>query len=147
MNRFSDLLVTDSSILLSARLTPISANGTPWCRLCINGSTLWEDFLDRSTSWSVVLPLLDPISIEIQLDRKIYCEHKETAIVIDSVTLDDFDLIPQWTGQARYENDHGVTSPTAYLGYNGVWTFHIPEPFYRWRHRILGLGWLLLPGD
>ena len=45
----------------------------------------------------------------------------------DTVTIDGIEVLPKYS----------------YLVDNGVLT--IPEPFYRWYHRVSGQGWLLEP--
>ena len=45
----------------------------------------------------------------------------------DTVTIDNIEILP------RYQ----------YLAVDGKLT--IPEPFYRWYHRVSGQGWLLEP--
>lgn len=45
----------------------------------------------------------------------------------DTVTVDDQEILPKYQ----------------YLAVNGRLT--IPEPFYRWYHRVSGQGWLLVP--
>jgi hypothetical protein len=45
----------------------------------------------------------------------------------DTVTVDDIEILPQYQ----------------YLAVDGKLT--IPEPFYRWYHRVSGQGWLLEP--
>ena len=47
--------------------------------------------------------------------------------VNDAVTVDDIEILP------RYQH----------LAVDGKLT--IPEPFYRWYHRVSGQGWLLKP--
>ena len=45
----------------------------------------------------------------------------------DCVTVDDVEILPKYR----------------HLAVNGRLT--IPEPFYRWYHRVSGQGWLLTP--
>ena len=45
----------------------------------------------------------------------------------DTVTVDDQEILPKYQ----------------YLAVDGKIT--IPEPFYRWYHRVSGQGWLLTP--
>ena len=53
-------------------------------------------------------------------DSLIFCD-------TDTVIIDGIEILPKYN----------------YLAKNGVLT--IPEPFYRWYHRITGQGWLLEP--
>jgi hypothetical protein len=67
-------------------------------------------------SITVLHPLLEPIDLVIDRD-----------LAVEQITIDGFDLFPQWHWCLRDSR------------------LHIPEPFYRWRHRITGQGWLLEP--
>lgn len=145
MNSFSDLLAIDATIQVKIELIPRMDKDAPWCVLRINGDTLWNNRLANPWSCTVPLPLLDPLCLEISLREKVYQQHTETGIMIDKISIDGFDIIPRWTGKASYINDHDHVSPTSYLGFNGTWKLEIEEPFYRWRHRVLGYGWLLDP--
>jgi hypothetical protein len=91
------------------------------------------------------VPLLDPIKIEIGMSNKKYNQNLETAVIIDSVCIDGFEITPNYTHLANYQNERNIDNPTSYLGFNGVWKLTIPEPFYRWQHRVTGQGWLLEP--
>jgi hypothetical protein len=93
----------------------------------------------------VELPLLDPFKIEIGMSDKKYNETLETAVIIRSLKIDDFEIIPNWTNLSEYQNERDINRPVSYMGYNGVWSLTVPEPFYRWRHVVTGQGWLLEP--
>jgi hypothetical protein len=142
MNQFSDLLDIREHLLINLRLGVI---GTPLTHVRINGQTHCQSRLDRTWIRDIRLSLLDPVMIEIELREKNYSQSQETAILIESLSIDDFEIVPQWTQLASYANDHDFIGPTTYLGFNGVWRLDIPAPFYQWRHRTLNLGWLLEP--
>ena len=89
--------------------------------------------------------LLEPIRITVTLYGKDYLEDSTRALVIESLRLDEFDIVPNWTQLAIYDNDKNDCQPTNYLGYNGHWTLDIDRPFYLWKHQITGQGWLLEP--
>jgi hypothetical protein len=90
-------------------------------------------------------PLREPIKIVITLYGKNYLEDSVSAIIIQSLKFDGFEIVPQWTQLASYDNDKNDNQPTSYLGYNGHWTLDLTEPFYIWKHKITGQGWLLNP--
>jgi hypothetical protein len=81
----------------------------------------------------------------VKLKNKIYGLNPDTAVVLNQISIDRFDIIPAWTQLAEYVNDHDNTDPTSYLGFNGEWKLEISEPFYQWRHQVTGQGWLLRP--
>ena len=144
MNHYLDNLVTDP-IVVSIGIRPISENGSPWTCVTVNHQLLKHGILTHEITRTVEVSLLDSIEISIEMQDKSYSQQKETAIIIDSVCIDGFEIIPKYTHLAVYENEKHIAHPTSYLGYNGVWRFKIPEPFYRWRHRVTGQGWLLEP--
>ena len=89
--------------------------------------------------------LLEPIRITITLYGKDYLEDSTRALVIESLRLDEFDIVPNWTQLAIYDNDKNCNQPTNHLGFNGHWTLDIDQPFYLWKHSITGQGWLFQP--
>jgi hypothetical protein len=145
MKTFSDLLDIDPKIDLCVIFEPVSLNGHPVLCLSINNEIVVRDVLEKPITYRCQLNLLDPIQLIIGMEHKVYCADKETAIIIKSVNIDGFEIVPDWTHLAIYQNDHDNGSPTSYLGFNGTWRLDIPEPFYRWRHRVTGQGWLLEP--
>lgn len=145
MKNFSDLLVTDSSIAVILRLQPIVTNDEPSCKVCINDTVLYDNNLSDHVELKLALNLHENISIAISIQNKKYSSEKETAIIIQDLLIDDFNVVPGWTHLAAYINDHHYNEPTSYLGFNGTWRLDIGGPFYAWRHRVTGQGWLLTP--
>lgn len=90
-------------------------------------------------------PLREPIKVVVTLYGKHYAQDSTSAIIIQSLKFDDFEIVPGWTQLASYSNDRDNTAPTNYLGFNGHWTLDLDQPFYIWHHRITGQGWLLEP--
>ena len=146
MKNFSDLLAINADIEIKISVTPICNNGNPRCRILINDQVCYDDVLSGAQHLSSRVGLNDAICITVEMSDKVYSQERETAVVIDQIAIDGFDLIPDCTHLAHYENDQSVqTGPVSYLGFNGTWTLDIKEPFYRWRHRVTGQGWLLEP--
>jgi hypothetical protein len=145
MKRFSDLLDTEFKILISLTLEPITQNGAPFVRTTCNNIILCDNALDQTQTWRTSVDLLEHIDLQIELSDKTYCSYRETAVLIKSLMIDGFEIVPNWTHLANYHNERNITGPTSYLGFNGIWELKIDEPFYRWRHRITGQGWLLEP--
>jgi hypothetical protein len=145
MNNFSELLATDTDIEVAICVAPCCDNGAPICQIQINDNVLYDDLLISTQRLTYQANLLDPIKIQISMNGKIYSADQETGIKLDRVAIDGFDIVPKWTHLAQYQNDHSMTDPVGYLGYNGNWILDIKEPFYRWRHRVTGQGWLLEP--
>lgn len=87
--------------------------------------------------------LLSSFDISIILENKTYTLEYETAVIINRLSIDNIDIIPQYDYLAKYINDHNNTNPTSYLGFNGKWTLTIDRPFYQWLHQAQNQGWLL----
>ena len=145
MKNFSELLDTDTKITILVSIRPVTDNGDPTAWIRINDCTLYNNTLPFPVFAQMDMPLLDPIKIEIGMSNKKYNQNLETAVIIDSVCIDGFEITPNYTHLANYQNERNIDNPTSYLGFNGVWKLTIPEPFYRWQHRVTGQGWLLEP--
>jgi hypothetical protein len=145
MKKFSDLLAIDPKIDLCIHLEPVAHNGYPEFWISVNDKIIEQGTLTHSLTKHCEIDLLDTIKLEIGMKQKSYSAEKETAVIIRSINIDGFEIVPNWTHLAIYQNDHNNGSPTSYLGFNGAWRLDIPEPFYRWRHRVTGQGWLLEP--
>jgi hypothetical protein len=145
MKNFSELLDTDIKISVAVTVSPVADNGMPTARIKINNQTWYYDALAATTTVTCLIPLLDTVVVEIGLSNKSYDQFKETAIIIDSVRIDDFEIVPNFTHLAHYQNERNIDDPTAYLGFNGTWKLNIPDSFYQWHHTVTGQGWLLKP--
>jgi hypothetical protein len=145
MKNFLDLLAIEPELTISVVLNPIVDNGPPGCRLSINGHNLFYGDLVNRLTCNFKTNLIDPFDLKIELYNKIYNIEKETAIEIESIRIDSFEIIPNWTHLASYHNDHDINAPTSYLGFNGHWQLNIDRPFYHWLHVQTGQGWLLEP--
>ena len=145
MKNFYELLDIKEKIFVSLTVAPIIDTLPPCMSLQINDITLHHGSLTEKKCIQHCIKLLDDIDIKITLYNKDYKKFNKIAILIESCNIDDFEIVPKWTQLANYKNDNSFTEPTNYLGFNGVWNLKITEPFYRWKHRITGQGWLLEP--
>lgn len=139
MNTFSDLQDTELELELSIRIRPV---GHPRLKVSINDD-VYEWNAEHPFLIQRQLPLLDPFSITIELLEKDYMASQETAVVIEQLKIDDFELVPAWTQLAQYHNDHNYHDPTNYLGFVGAWTLTVDRTFYQWYHSVTGQGLLL----
>jgi hypothetical protein len=145
MKNFSDLLAIKPSLKIAATLSPIFDNGYPICQLSVNNHILHCGPLLARQTFTVDINLSESINFSIEMSGKMYNAEKETAIEINSVCFNSFEIIPNWTHLTSYHNDHNINAPTSYLGFNGTWQLTIDKPFYHWLHEITGQGWLLKP--
>jgi hypothetical protein len=141
MNHFYD----QQDIEISLALKPCESKIKPIIVVRINNHVLFEGVLEDARTMSHRVDLMSNISISIGLMNKNYHNDPDSGVIIDSLEIDQFELIPSWTQLFSYINDHANNSPTNHLGYNGTWSLNIIEPFYRWQHKITGQGWLLEP--
>ena len=126
-------------------LTPTQEKDSPNIVLKINTATLFEGVLVKRMIFQHQTSLTDTLKISLELKNKNYKTSSGTGVFIDSLEIDNFNIVPGWTQLATYSNDSNVVDPTNFLGFNGTWILDISEPFYRWQHRITGQGWLLKP--
>jgi hypothetical protein len=147
MKTFYDLLDTDQSseIDVVIGVSSITHNGTPCCVVSVNDRICYQGHLDQPVEITQRFRLLEPLRIKIEMSEKRYSLTAETAILIDRLSIDGFDIVPDYVHLARYENDQDQDTPTSYLGCNGIWYFDIDRPFYQWKHQNTGQGWLLTP--
>jgi len=142
MKNFSDLLATDLHLDLELIVEPV---GRPDVEIWVNQQLIHQGQLSESITVSKQLPLLKEFSVAVKLKNKVYSQESETAVVLNQLSIDGFDIIPQFTHLARYVNDHVFTDPTCYLGFNGEWRLEVTKPFYQWQHEITSQGWLFQP--
>lgn len=144
-NCLDQLDIEQHQLTVQLKLTGITDNGVPDVQVLINNVLAYSDALVDSITVCQTVPLLTPIDIQITLSNKTYSDTMETAVVIDSLTVDNLDMVPTCVDCICYSNDQNQNTQAFYLGFNGVWQFKIDEPFYRWWHRQSGQGWLLEP--
>lgn len=144
MKTFSEATATRLDIAISIHLIPI---GEPKIQVMINDDILFDDILRSPIHLNYQHGLLEPLDFSIQLCDKKYTLEYETAIIVDKVMIDGISMIPEMTHHFHYENDHGFSDPTSYIGFNGIWKLDTRECFYRWWHQVSGQGWLLYPTE
>ena len=142
MKKFSDLLAIDLHLDFVLIAEPV---GIPDVEIWVNQQLMHQGQLLKSFIVSTRLPLLSEISVVVKLKNKVYSLESETAVVLTKLSIDGFDLVPNFTHLAQYTNDHDFTEPTSYIGFNGEWKFEVTKPFYQWQHEITGQGWLFRP--
>ena len=143
MTVFSELLATEHSLTIKIQLSPIVDNGVPICAVKINNSVEYYAQLLDTITLTKQMPLLESVDIEISMFDKKYSDERETAVVIKSILIDEFEIVPYYTYLAEYINDHDYNRATSYLGFNGTWRLTIDRPFYQWQHQATNQGWLL----
>ena len=144
MKNFYELLDIKKQIDIFLTVVPV-IDICPKIKIYINEKCLHDGIVNEIITLEHKIKLFENLDIKIQLYGKNYNKFPQTGITIQSLKIDFFEIIPQWTQLATYKNDQNITQPTNYLGFNGTWNLKTNEPFYRWKHRITGQGWLLEP--
>ena len=148
MKNFLDQLdIEQHCITVTVKLQVIGNNGFPGASIRVNQDVIEYIQLLTTVEQQFKVELKDTIEIEISMLGKEYSQTQETAVIIESVNIDGFEIIPRWTHLAVYNSERGLQGPTSYLGINGSWKLAIDRPFYQWRHLVTGQGWLLEPGS
>lgn len=142
MNNFSDLLDIKPDLAIRLQLTPV---GTPHIAVRVNQHCVWQGLLTVPWNCELRHPLTDPLQVTVELMNKNYKVDSTSAVIVEQLSIDQFDLVPNWTHLIDYQNDHNYQDPTNYLGFNGAWCLDINRPFYHWLHHVSGQGWLLKP--
>lgn len=143
MKNFSELLATDFELEFELELEPYHSPLT--VQVWLNNNLIYNNLLKKSFAYAARLNLLGPIDLKISVKDKDYNLDNQSAVLIKTFKIDDFEILPNWTQLAVYDNDHNYVDPTTHLGFNGQWQYLISEPFYQWKHKITGQGWLLTP--
>ena len=145
MKNFLEALDTDKEIEIVVKLTAISHNGYPDINLSVCEHVLYDGPLSKSKSFQINKGINDLLTFQITLKNKKYSPLKETACLIDEISIDGYEILPKYQHFSTYENDHGKNISTNYVGYNGTWTLKFDRPFYQWHHQISGQGMLIKP--
>jgi hypothetical protein len=130
-------------ILLKTRV--ISENGFPEVEIKYNQQVMHSGILQENKNFTFLEGIDSLMNFEIELKNKNYNRKLETAFIMDYISVDGFDIIPNYVHLINYDNDHDQNIKTNYLGYNGVWSLKINDPFYIWYHKISGQGMLIRP--
>ena len=144
MKNFLEALDTDQKIKVKISIKVLDNNDYPDFTLFFN-----EKFIAHNNQKQInIIDQVrydEKISIKIKMFGKKYSALKESAIIVEDISIDDINLIPTFSHHAVYENDHNQPLATNYLGYNGEWSISINEPFYNWYHSATAQGMLIRP--
>jgi hypothetical protein len=99
------------------------------CQIKINDSLEFYGDLVGKNTFIKHLPLTEPITVEIIVER----QHPQ-AIEIVRLTIDGYEVMPLYLNQSN--------PPTNYLNFTGSWFLKISD-FYPWYHEITGQGWII----
>ena len=144
MKNFLEALDIDSKLKVNISIRIINDNGYPDFNLFFNEKNIAHY---NQTQIDIVeyIRYDEKISIKIKMFGKKYSALKESAIIIENISIDDINIIPAFSHYAVYNNDHDENITTNYLGYNGEWSIAIDEPFYHWYHSATAQGMLIKP--
>ena len=145
MKTFYNVGNTDYSLDVQLDITPICDNGCPVSEVVVNNQVLYSSQCVSPISLQCQVPLLQPFLVIISLKDKVYDADRETALIVDRLKIDDYDLIPRFNHLVEYNNEKNIEVKSNYLGYNGSWCMNFGVPFYNWIHIAEHRGFLLYP--
>jgi len=144
MKNFLEALATDTTLKVELSIRIIDDNGYPDFNLFFNKESI-DHYKNKKIDIIKDIKHNDTISVRIEMFGKKYSAVKESAIVVENLSVDDCNVIPSLNHYIIYNNDHDKTITTNYLGYNGDWSITINEPFYHWYHSATAQGILIKP--
>jgi hypothetical protein len=140
INNFSELPDT-KSIDITIAIAPAYIKVPPEVIVKFNNVVKFSGVLTDSMQFNETVDLLSEIHIGVSLVSKI---NEKQAIILKCVNIDNTDILNGLMHTAYYENEYtDPTKSSTYLGAPGTWKLDISEPFYRWKHKVTGQGWLL----
>jgi hypothetical protein len=143
MKNFYDLPDT-STLTVSIDLELVVANGYPDVTVTVNREVLHQGAMTKSLQFRHKVDVRAALSISIKLKDQVY-EAQNSAVIINNISVDNKEIMPQYNYLANYSNDMDINTPTSMLEFNGVWSVDTEQPFLWWLHEVSGKGWLLKP--
>lgn len=145
MKNFSALLDSDPWLTVRIAVAAITDNGMPRATIRVNGTCVFDNLLESTWTGSIQTPLLDPLVVEVMMSGKQHDAERETAIIVQNITVDQCPVMPRFAHLVQYTHEQGTGPATSYLGFNGCWRWDTRQPFYPWWHGVTAQGWLLEP--
>lgn len=145
MKNFLEVLDSKPRLTVRISLAAITDNGMPRATIRVNGLCLFDNLLESTWTGSTQIPLLDPLVVEVMMSGKQHAVERETAIIVQNLTVDQCEVMPRFGHLVQYVHEHGTGPATSYLGFNGCWRLDTQQPFYTWWHNVTAQGWLLMP--
>ena len=115
MKNFLEALDINKEIAVEVQLSPVSENGPPDILIKICDQIIHDGSLTQKKKIRICKDIKDPIIFEIKLRNKQYNKLKETACVIEKISIDGHEIIPIYQHLCVYENDHHKKISTNYL--------------------------------
>lgn len=143
MKTYSDLQDINTQLLVEIGISSINQAGDPTATVHYNDQVLYNDIVTQPIRLKHTGHICDSFTLTVEMSNKQYRPDLETAIIIDSIAVDNINVIPMYNHLTQYINDHDQNRSTNYLGWNGKWTLTIDRPFYQWLHQAQAQGWLL----
>jgi len=128
MKNFYDSTIIKPNLELTVNLIMLPIGNNIPCQVKINNEIVFDDILNETKTITGTLPLNDPISIAVKINR----EHPQAVQLV--LAIDEQEVLP------RYQ--HLAVPATDYIDFDDEWTIDIPN-FYPWFHKVSGQGWIL----
>jgi len=147
MKSFYDLLDTNNRLHYNIAVKPLFKTRPPVVSITINDETIHDGGIQNTLKHKGSFAPQDSLSLVIRLYGKHYNLDHVSAVVLESFTVDGFEVKEHMTHRSSYVHDsmdkhNGITD---HIGWNGTWSFKIDVPFYHFKHLITNRGWLLQP--
>jgi len=144
MKNFLEALDINPYIEVKLSIRVIEDNGYPDFNLFFNNELISHNN-NKNIDIIKHIKYNETLSVRIEMFSKKYSTINESAIIVENISVDDINIIPKFNHYIVYNNDHNKPITTNYLGYNGVWSININEPFYNWYHSATAQGMLIKP--
>ena len=145
MKNFLEQQAINYILPVDIKISTVHFNGFPDLIVQLNGSIIHKNTATKQITLKSCISIKSSMSLVVTMFNKKYSASKESAIIIESVTVDGIEIIPCFNHLTEYNTDIGPGNSTNYLGRNGTWKLTTNAPFYNWLHMHTGQGWLLTP--
>jgi hypothetical protein len=145
MKSFYDLLDTNNRLHYTIAVKPLFKTKPPVASITINDETIHDGGIQNTLKHKGSFAPQDSLSLVIKLYGKAYNLDHVSAVVLDSFTVDGYEIKEQITYRSVYEHDSLAehNTVTDHIGWNGTWKFDAGMPFYHFKHKIENRGWLI----
>lgn len=145
MKNFSEALDTSTDLEVVVVLKVIKENGEPFFKVETINGIVYQGKLTGDRIMRFYIPGNNKFYVAFSLGDKIYSEKKETAVILESMTIAGRNVLPKFIDDMVYTNDQKKQLCTNYMGYNGTLKFDKTENFHAWYHGKSGQGMLISP--
>ena len=145
MKNFLEALDTSTDLEVVVALKVVTDNGEPFFKAETINGIVYQGKLTKDQTLRFTIPGNKRFYVSFSMEEKIYSEKKETAVVLESMTIAGRNVLPNFINETVYDNDQKKQLCTNYMGFNGTLKFDKTENFHAWYHEKSGQGMLICP--